>query len=596
MAVAADVPGVYDVVIDGNGYVLANTELQRAVYGFTPTFVTRQNVSGSYGDNEQDFWLTVSQNDWSLGEGQKFFRPRDDESRRRYFSAENVDVSIPGQITNALPVATSTFAQTIYGCCGASFTNDLIYAFGLSNLYSINASGTISSKGAHSAGTPFPRAICTDGNNVFLGGGTNLRKYDIGAATFSTFSAGGYMALAFSANTLYGIPSTMDALDYFDTSGTSNTAYSWTDADGSARGPITNIIPFGGGVFIVRAGGEQNQGPELYTGDTTGVTKVAALPPNFRCDDACVAYGIVFIAGTFLEAGKSRSAVYYYANGNVGLLWKSLTAGDSSSVGTVPAITAFRDGLVWTDESVGAFMFYDLATGCISTVGTFTAGIVSWTNSSAVRMAAAATFLLYTSVDSDTIRYPSTDGPPTVTVTTSQFDFESSLQKYVKAVKLDFESNGGTVDIAYELEGVDGTYTTVQTGATAGTEYTIGQTCHTISLRITLNPGIVSAVAPTLKRIYVRAAPILQQFRRQEYVLDLSGRDGKTPVVLRNGNPHPLDGLAQATNLRTSALKTTPITITDRFGTYTGIVELDNFDLIEVRPEEFVARVKVRQV
>src|SRR2546425_6566231 len=90
---AADVPTRIDVLIDGQGYMLDDTidptslysSRQRAQYGLSPVFVQRQNVSGDYGDNQQDFFLTFTQRDWSEGEQQKYFRQSDPDAIRRYW-------------------------------------------------------------------------------------------------------------------------------------------------------------------------------------------------------------------------------------------------------------------------------------------------------------------------------------------------------------------------------------------------------------------------------------------------------------------------------------------------------------------------------
>lgn len=98
MASASDVPSKFDIVIGGEGYLSADVEQVEAEYGFTPTFLPRQNFSRVYGDNFYDFWVSIAQTDWSLGEQQKFFRVEDEESRRRYWAGENVDVSTPGEV------------------------------------------------------------------------------------------------------------------------------------------------------------------------------------------------------------------------------------------------------------------------------------------------------------------------------------------------------------------------------------------------------------------------------------------------------------------------------------------------------------------
>ena len=122
MATSGDVPGVYDVVIDGQGYLfyeqmdVAATTFghipQRALYGYTPTFIERTNITGDYGDNQQAFWLTVSDRDWSLGEEQKYYRGNDAVSARRYYAGTNLDISIPGQAKLAWTNLSATLPQT----------------------------------------------------------------------------------------------------------------------------------------------------------------------------------------------------------------------------------------------------------------------------------------------------------------------------------------------------------------------------------------------------------------------------------------------------------------------------------------------------
>ena len=99
------IPYPFDVVIDGYGYRLLDPLVshpfgtQRASYSLSPTFVPRTNIQGDYGDNFQDFWMTFSQRDWSLGEQQRHFHSQDDESVRRYWQGSKVDVRIPGEVT-----------------------------------------------------------------------------------------------------------------------------------------------------------------------------------------------------------------------------------------------------------------------------------------------------------------------------------------------------------------------------------------------------------------------------------------------------------------------------------------------------------------
>lgn len=185
----------------------------------------------------------------------------------------------------------------------------------------------------------------------------------------------------------------------------------------------------------------------------------------------------------------------------------------------------------------------------------------------------------------------------TSTLTTSLFDFDSSLPKYVKAVMIDADQPTDTqIDIAYFTNTIPYTSTTsLVTAATAGVEYTLGVSVRSIGFVLTLK-SLTQTNIPKLKRLYVRAAPVLQSFRRAEYMLDLSGRNGEQMLKLRDSTKHTKDGMQMAQDLNTAAAATTPFSITDRFGTFTGVIEPDQMEIREVRPEEFAARVVVRQV
>jgi hypothetical protein len=179
-------------------------------------------------------------------------------------------------------------------------------------------------------------------------------------------------------------------------------------------------------------------------------------------------------------------------------------------------------------------------------------------------------------------------------------DFESSLTKLFRGVIVEWEAattgDGGSVDISYQVGGLDGSYTSLQTSAVSGTEYTLsGVTGRSISIKVTLNKS-TSTAGPKLKRVYVRAVPLQQQYRRGAYRIDCSGRDGHGHVQFNDGSQSVKDGQDMLNDLKTSATSTTPISITDTLGTYTGVVELDSFAASEVRPEEYVVEFRAREV
>lgn len=183
-------------------------------------------------------------------------------------------------------------------------------------------------------------------------------------------------------------------------------------------------------------------------------------------------------------------------------------------------------------------------------------------------------------------------------VTSPLLDFDSSLDKLFRGIKVDFDDaedgDGGSIDISYRVNDVDGDYTDLQLDATSGTEYTLTDISgRSISVKITLNKG-TSTLGPVVKRIYVRAVPTTNSYKRRRYTLNCTGRDHDSTILVRDKTSHTKDGLEMATDLETAAEATTPFTIADKLGSFTGIVE--ELELIEVRPEEFVARVLVREV
>jgi hypothetical protein len=91
---------------------------------------------------------------------------------------------------------------------------------------------------------------------------------------------------------------------------------------------------------------------------------------------------------------------------------------------------------------------------------------------------------------------------------------------------------------------------------------------------------------------------MLKQNRICQYVLNLGGINGKSHVLLRDGTYHPKSGREQADNLILSVKATSPITITDTFGTYTAMLIPETFKLNLDHPGDgtFIATVLAREV
>jgi len=609
MAVAADVPGKYDVVINGQGYVFADSvepslpfRTHRAIYDFSPPFVERSNVSGQYGDNQQDFFLTLSQNDWSLGDGQRWFRSTDADRSRRYWSGSNVDpLTVPGQVTLRPTFGSLAFAAAVLACAEGSAG---VYTTSSTNLYLLDSTGTITDKGAHGLGAaPSQWGLTTDSSNVFVtttsGGTVGVRKMNSGGA-WSTFSATGADSIAFLDNTLYGFRESNGDLIQYDTAGNVTSLFTWRDGSGNGltgSGYRTRLRPYGGRIAILRTLGVRNRA-ELWQYDS-GPSQVAEFPANFVAKDMEIVSGIILVSGYIDRNIDKQPAIYYYASGSDGLLWKSNVSGYTNA--TWPALAAYGEGIAFTDDTTGNLMQYNIALGGVHAMGTYTV-----TNATPL-MAGSASVILHTRNATTAYYFPTTTVCSSGTVVTSLVDFENSLQKSFRGIKVDFDAPAGsTVNIEYQVDSVTGSWTTLQTGATSGVEYPLtGVSGHAIAARVTLNKGSSSA-GPALKRVYFRAAPQLPQYRSGLYILDCTGTR-ENARDLRNGMPDPKTGYQKVTDLLAAAQSTTPISITDRLGTYTGYIDLadpEGWDVYEVHPNTddpensgcYLVRVKCRQV
>lgn len=599
MASASDVPGKYDVVINGGGYVFAEGEDPRAQYGYTPTFLERQNVGTEYGDDQQDFFLTVAQSDWSLGEERRFADPTDEDLRRRYWTGTSVDpVTVAGQVSLRNTMASVSFGQAVIAAV-AHPANGTVFAAGATRLYEVASDGTVTDRGLHGQGGTRTRySLTTDGSYVYIGGvstgGTTgtLRGWNGSAFSDIGTSNSSYLGVAMIGNTPYYYSDATGAFYNSATLGAATLVYQWKDAQGTALTGANyraKLISGGGSIIILRAGGS-GRAAELWKYDGASTFQIAEFPPNFVAGDATIIGGVTYVGGYVSRNSSKYPAIYYYTNGSIGELWASKTSGYTSS--TWAALCSWQGGIAFTDDTQGKLMWYDLATGSVHSMASYTV-----TNAESL-LCSTKDFMLHIRNSTTGWYFPTSTVASSGTVTSGLYDFGNTLTKQFRGIKIDADiPTGATVDIAYRIGDVDGSYTTLQSSAVSGTEYTLsGISGNTISVKITLNKGSSSA-GPVLKRIYVRAAPQLSQYRQFTYIIDCSGRDGKSNTKLRNGAPQPLDGQTQASNLATAIASTSPISVTDRFGTMTTVfLEPEKCQFREVRPEEYVAVIAGRQV
>ena len=276
-------------------------------------------------------------------------------------------------------------------------------------------------------------------------------------------------------------------------------------------------------------------------------------------------------------------------------------------------MVSFLGGLLFLDYTTSRLMFYDPAAGGVHAIGA-TAALTGGAATAIMAASSLAAVLLQNSCTTGTF-FPDTSGLQTSPyVQTSLMDFDNTLTKTFRGIKVDYvpatDGDGGTIDVAYQVDNVDGSYTSLANSVTSGTEYNLaGVTGRAISAKVTLNKG-TSTKGPILKRLYVRAAPQLQQYRSRQYIFHCYGPYGSASGVrLRDGTYHPKSGFQMAQDLVTIATQTKPFTVVDKFGTIAqAVVDLnaaDGFDMFEERseldsdpknPGTFAVRFTVREV
>lgn len=619
----ADVGPRFDVLIDGYGYVFW-TELmesmpfrnQRAAYSYTPTFIERTNISGNYGDNQQDFFMTASQDDWSGGQGQQYLRTNDVASESKFYLGSFINTRIPGQVTLAAittNVNDGNGGKAQAACGGGNGASSGGSGLKLFHYYSVGADlwqmSTVSATdiGAHGAGTVAQWGMCADGNFVYISGSPKIRKWDGSGGGFIDFSATPCKSIAYLNNTLFGF--TAGKLVQYSTAGVQSDVFPWKYADGTADATLgVKLLPFGPDLLILFP--FRTDKPELWMYDGTNTSMIADLPASAQAYDVIEIGGVVFISAnviddTIIGTPGVMGVIYAFVNGTIEEVWRA--AGPVQGNIAKIALGSFGGRLIFVDPYTKRLNQLDIGSGAVTGVAGYSHTTETGGGSGfSPQISSAAQSIMVTWQRSSNTSgegpdvYPSTNAYATSgTVQGSLIDFDNGLTKNMRSVKVDW-AGGGSVDIAYQLDGLLGSYTTLQASAVSGTEYLLpaGTQGHSISVQITLNNS--AGNVPTLKRIYVRAAPVQQSYRRCQYVIDLTGRndsDVNQPVELRDGTSSTLTGAQMAANLIAS-ITSIPISVTDRFTTYNAVFEQGEgiTELDEVRPGEFIAQVTLREV
>ncbi len=196
-------------------------------------------------------------------------------------------------------------------------------------------------------------------------------------------------------------------------------------------------------------------------------------------------------------------------------------------------------------------------------------------------------------------------------ISSSAFDFNSSLTKFFRSVTIDgqiqqFPQRGdeytATFGLFYKLNGVASTTTeagvvAVTLNATPGVAYDINASGRSICIIVQLNANLGNssfpiAQGPVLTRVAVKGVPIMPGYRKRHYALALfddlplkdGGREQNTPAQLRK----LLEAMIQSN---------TPVAVYDSSMSNVNMVFLpDGCKIREIRPNEYVAYVDLREV
>lgn len=423
----------YDVVIDGVGYMRweqVDDSLPSRIYQivpetlqWSPQFIQRTNVSGDFGDNQQDFFMTYTMRDWSGGEGQKYFRQQTDKDRT-YWDGSNVRPSEqPGSVvvgpkegTISLPHTgagsghmsynLAWIKETLNGTVGDAMVcvvND-VGGTALYTFYSTDGGTTWTEMCATSR-----PASSADAGDLIGGDDSNIyflsRNWNSGHSRI--FSCSGAGAASWTAHTQ--TTANLVMIEWFDGAmycAASSAILRTVDVSGGGSdGTVTAIKDLGGGqiVDMMAAGGVlyllycSSQGDfRLMQYDGTNVTEVARLPKGWKApkpsestiDNSnynrrlrCLAYqdGIVYVGGmvpgndALVTNGNTytyRAALWFFDGGNSGLLWESNVMQQTYKRGGGAVCVIDGGIIVFADHIAERLMAYDPRTGGVFTLST----------------------------------------------------------------------------------------------------------------------------------------------------------------------------------------------------------------------------------
>jgi len=172
--ISPDVPGTYDVAIDGHGYMI-NTVFEFGRrdsfrHSSIPAQRDATDISNQPGEatiNPQGLWRSEF-NDWSMGSGQLFV-DRKDSLPNRFHHSQGVDVFTNKWYAKNLPATTQLVADTD-AACQVLVVGAYVYKLNSTGVkYSTDGTSYTTVNGLSGVA---PVMMCTDGNTIYIAAGS----------------------------------------------------------------------------------------------------------------------------------------------------------------------------------------------------------------------------------------------------------------------------------------------------------------------------------------------------------------------------------------------------------------------------------------
>lgn len=594
------VGSVYEVGINGVGYMLADRTEQDLQYRRQTTTLTRPQryAQGNTPFSEAiERYTFIGWADWRDGAGQRL-RHRDDSTPAAFYDSEGINPFVSTGL-ELLPATVLTLTN--------AYSNPLS-VIASNKLYSLTGTNTVTEVASiGGATTPFTvagqttsLAMASDGTNWYLGDGANVHRGATGADPGAAWSTVDARVMAWAADRLcVAYPSSGSTPNVFSTLNT-------TGVEEVANGRITlpvgsTITSITGGDGYVWFAARRNQQGLVYAWKAGAADSpfVAFEFPAGQFPQSLGFYlGNVFVRTVEpLSAGGAKASIYRAATSAGRLVPTLVTQLESTT-------DDHTLGAWGGDDRFGMFSWKKVAASGASGVGAIdlsTGGYARWLYApSAAANGDVVSVLNWNgrtvfSIAGYGVCHEGTAPLATGNLKTDLADLGTSLSKVFSQLKADLAPlpTGGTLVVEYSMDGGASYSPTTFTLSGAGLQTLQGEIAKqnvTLCLRITLT---AAATSPVLRSLTVRAHPL--GLADQVLVLPINCSDvlaGLNGQELPESGPGT--GAARARLLET--LSETRVRLQDIDWTLNQSATIWEVDSVDVRSAGVFARSQNRQV